>query len=343
VETEDEVVAGLWPAPPCAGNISMPLTKEQVTWAYRMLLGREPESTASVDRQIKAHADVNALREGFFGSPEFFRNRYRALIRAFAKQETERVYSEIESACSPSEMRLLFNHIASVWSKLGVEEPHFSVLSHLHFKPDNIDVSISEFERTGRGEASLLFTELSGLGLADRFGHIVELGCGVGRVTRYLSERAATVTGYDVSEPHLNLARGYLAREGVRNVTFEHVTDPGALELQHCDLFYSRIVLQHNPPPVMLMLVRKALAALVPGGIAVFQCPTYIRGYSFNVGEYLSKMGGIDNQELHALPQKEIFNAIADAGCDVINCYRDNSISNPQSVSNRFVVQKRGH
>jgi SAM-dependent methyltransferase len=239
-------------------------------------------------------------------------------------------------------MTVLFDHIAAVWSNLGETEPHFSVLSTSQFKPENIDATISAFERSGEVEAALLLSELSGLGLrANGFRRIVELGCGVGRVTRYLAQRAANVVGFDVSKPHLQLARTYLDREGIGNVTLEHVKNPDEPKLPLCDLFYSRIVFQHNPPPVMLMLIEKALAAIEPGGVAVFQCPTFIHGYEFRVADYLTKMKAIDNQELHALPQREIFSAIVKAGCDVVNCYRDNSLSNPRTVSNRFVVQKR--
>ena len=48
-----------------------------------------------------------------------------------------------------------------------------------------------------------------------------------------------------------------------------------------------------------------------------------------------------DNQELHSLPQQAVFRAIADAGCDVLSSYSDNSLPRVIQVSTRFVVRKR--
>src|SRR5271169_236009 len=45
--------------------------------------------------------------------------------------------------------------------------------------------------------------------------------------------------------------------------------------LTNVDLFFSIIVLQHNPPPVILGILDAAFAGLRPGGLAFFQVPTY--------------------------------------------------------------------
>ena len=38
----------------------------------------------------------------------------------------------------------------------------------------------------------------------------------------------------------------------------------------------------------MAFILRRALACLAPGGLAVFQVPTYVRGYRFAVADYLT-------------------------------------------------------
>ena len=50
--------------------MSLPLTRATVRWAYRLVLGREPESEATIENWLRA-GDFWALREGMLGAPEF--------------------------------------------------------------------------------------------------------------------------------------------------------------------------------------------------------------------------------------------------------------------------------
>ncbi|MDZ4842467.1 MAG: class I SAM-dependent methyltransferase [Hyphomicrobium aestuarii] len=318
------------------------LAKDDIRLAYRYILGRDPESDAVVDEHLRHVTDLASLRARCLSAPEFFKTNAREILRFFAVAEAQRRHGAVQYDCGPAELDALFAHIRNVWSRLGQVEPHFSVFSSPNFKPEHLDANLAAFYRSGVGETELLKSELSGLGLrSGGYRHVVELGSGVGRVTRYLADLGQQTTGFDISQPHLDLARIYIDREKILNVTLRHVAEPETVIFPSCDLFYSRIVLQHNPPPVQNFLIRRALAALQPGGVAVFQCPTYIQDYEFSVSTYLAGMHKIDNQELHALPQKAIFSAIAEAGCELLSVYRDNSIPRINQVSNRFVARKR--
>ena len=317
-------------------------TKDDVRTAYRFILGREAESEAVVEEHLSTARDIATLRRRFVGSPEFFNTHSREVLRQATEWAAGRRHGEVQVDCTPRELALMFAHIRAVWSRLGEVEPHFSVVSHAAYKPGQIAAHLASFLGTGREEARMLAGELAGHGLpASGYRHCLEFGCGVGRVTRHLAALARRVTGIDVSAPHLVLARDHLAGEGVENVELAQITAPDGADLPACDLLYSRIVLQHNPPPVMLFLLRRLLAAIEPGGVGVFQLPVFLAGYRFDVAEYLAGMDRLDNQELHALPQKAVFRALADADCDVLACYRDNSLSRIDQMSNRFVVRKR--
>ena len=62
-------------------------------------------------------------------------------------------------------------------------------------------------------------------------------------------------------------------------MTLRHVrTVDEMVNLERVDLVYSLIVLQHNPPPVIRLIVRAFLKALNPGGVAYFQVPTTVAG-----------------------------------------------------------------
>jgi SAM-dependent methyltransferase len=101
---------------------------------------------------------------------------------------------------------------------------------------------------------------------------IVEIGCGVGRLTRPLAERGASVRALDVSAAMLERAREL--NPGLENVDWIHgdgetltsVADASA------DACFSWVVFQHIPDPeVTLGYVREMGRVLRPGGWSVFQ------------------------------------------------------------------------
>jgi 2-polyprenyl-3-methyl-5-hydroxy-6-metoxy-1,4-benzoquinol methylase len=50
---------------------------------------------------------------------------------------------------------------------------------------------------------------------------VLDLGCGVGRLTVWLARKAQHVTGVDISEEMIRVAQSAAASEGLRNVTFQ--------------------------------------------------------------------------------------------------------------------------
>ena len=70
------------------------------------------------------------------------------------------------------------------------------------------------------------------------------------------------------------------------------------------------IVLQHNPPPVIRLIVRAFLKALNPGGMAYLQVLSYRVGYRSSPGEYLENEAKKHvMMEMHVLPQRVPFTA----------------------------------
>lgn len=106
------------------------------------------------------------------------------------------------------------------------------------------------------------------------------------------------------------------------------------------DCFFSRIVFQHNPPPVAYYMLSRILDKLRPGGIAFFQAPTYGFGYSFDADKYLSEPAkGLI--EMHVLPQRAIFDLFEEKCCRLLEL-REDGPRGPagQFLSNTFFVQK---
>jgi SAM-dependent methyltransferase len=101
---------------------------------------------------------------------------------------------------------------------------------------------------------------------------VVEIGCGVGRLTRVLSERAASVKALDVSTEMLQQAREH--NEHLANVEWVHGdgTSLAGIPDGEADLVVSHVVFQHIPEPaITLGYVREMGRVLRPGGLAGFQ------------------------------------------------------------------------
>jgi SAM-dependent methyltransferase len=125
---------------------------------------------------------------------------------------------------------------------------------------------------------------------------LLDIGCGVGRLTRALASRVERVYGLDVSGEMLKLAREY--NRNVRNVEWLH-GDGGGLGVlgdASVDGCFSHVVFQHIPDPeVTLNYVRDMGRVLRPGGWALFQVSTDPEVHSPNAGlraRLKDKLGG---------------------------------------------------
>ena len=318
----------------------MPITADTVRWGYRFFLGREPESEDAIRAHLGARNELQ-LAQALIGSPEFAPKR-RQLFATRSEEVRELGILEIDCEASPSELAECLAKIKECWSHLGDVAPHFSVLTDNQFLPENLGNNVDNFWISGQAEADQVIRTLKRHGFSG-LSHktCVEYGCGVGRVTTGLSRRFKRIDGYDISSSHLQLARQRASEIAASNAHFHEIRADVLPELMPCDAFYSRIVFQHNPPPVITELVRCALAALRPEGIAIFQVPSYISGYRFKLREWLAEDHALDMQ-MHCLPQSQVFGLIAAAGCAVLEVREDGSAgARDRIISNAFVVRKR--
>lgn len=317
------------------------LTKQDVFAAYDILLGREPENESVVDRHLKKFKTAEELFRAMFEGPEIYRRHFRSISRYVFGKAPISSKNQIEVDCCVQELRALFDHIQAVWRDLGETQPHYSVLSVKTFSRESVEQNLDEFNRSGKAEVTAVMSQLAALGLNPRFdGTALELGCGVGRVTKFLANEFSRVFAYDVSSSHLELARKYMLQESINNAMLIQVNSPHKLAFEPHDLFYSRIVLQHNPPPIINKMLRAIFSKTNPGGIVVFQVPTAVENYRFNVQAYLSGCDKIVDMELHAIPQEAIFSAMLDHAIQPIYVSRDGSLTGFQNVSTTFVGVK---
>jgi 2-polyprenyl-3-methyl-5-hydroxy-6-metoxy-1,4-benzoquinol methylase len=316
------------------------LSSEAVTWAYRLFLEREPEDYAVIADKLSRLTKISELRQEFLHSNEFRQNNPGIHAPALAGNEPPMSIQEVES---DAELEVLFQHIQEVWQHLGETEPYWSVLTAEPFKLANIQKGKSLFYESGKWDVICLFQTLERNGIdSTPFRSCLDYGCGLGRVVRWLSEKFERVYGYDISRSHLLGAEAYLNREGVGHVTLRHVREVRDVQdLPRVDLIHSVKVLQHNPPPLMSLIIRAFIRALNSGGVAFFQLPTYRLNYAFSLAGYLNDEATRLDMEMHVLPQSRVFEIVTEEGGLPIEVLEDDQTGLRQrEVSNTFLVQK---
>jgi 2-polyprenyl-3-methyl-5-hydroxy-6-metoxy-1,4-benzoquinol methylase len=317
----------------------MALTPEEVRAAWRVLTD-EPVPDDWLIRELCVLPSLRDLRRMIVATEAF----QRELPNFNARMPLTVPPLAVESAADPQTLAALLTVVRDQWQRVGVDRPHWSVTGRDEFLPDRLRANRDAFDSSGEEELALILAILERNGSRrESFGHVCDFGCGVGRVSLPLARRFARVTGCDVSEAHLRVAREDAAAAGVANITFVRVDPPDIGMTEPIDLWFSHLVLQHNPPPIMAAILRRMFRLLTPGGAALFQIPTYLRGYSFDTAAYLRSPP--DNpMQIHALPQSAVLALAREASCDVLEIREDNSVWPPsEAVSNVMLFRKPPH
>jgi len=136
------------------------------------------------------------------------------------------------------------------------------------------DQSDAEFDETGRPEveSQILADPVLMQGRDPQALRILEIGCGIGRMTRHLAEAFGEVYATDVSAEMVKRAQGRLRR--YPNVRFYETNgcDFAELPSDYFDLAFSAYVFQHVPDrEVIRSNIRDVYRLLKPGGIFKFQ------------------------------------------------------------------------
>ncbi|GLV23533.1 hypothetical protein TomMM35A_33710 [Sphingobium sp. TomMM35A] len=315
----------------------MTVSREEVIWAYRALLGREPENDEVIENHT-ATANFSTLRNDFILSDEF--RASSPILKVGRHRGVETI--DVETTCRPAELEQMAENIAREWRHFGETEPHWSVVTGDEFRPGNIEKNIDAFYDLGRNDIFHIVAALKRNGAWKADGiRALDFGCGVGRLSLALAPHVTHVTGIDISPAHLVHARQRAEQMSVGNVSFSPIGIIQDIDaLPKFDLIISLIVLQHNPPPVMVELLRKLLSRLAPDGTAVIQMPTYLSGQRFTVADYLSNEQ--PSMEMNAVPQRVIYEVIDQTNCKVLEVREDEYMGSFDiGLSHTFVIQRR--
>lgn len=313
-----------------------------VSALYGAFLRRAPDGEGLAFHKARfKEAGFQALIESFLYSAEYGSSKMTAPSLDLNWAPPMRVQTDLANA----ELDRLWTHVGEVWTSYGVTDPYWSVLTDDRFRNANMEKRdvLEAFYSSGINDVNYLRAFLTRAGLALRPDMVVaEYGCGVGRVTQFLAKEVQRVLAFDISRPHLDAAHQYMEKEQCENVEYIHVTGRRDLDqLKNIDLFFSLIVLQHNPPPVILDILTKAFQGLRSGGIAFFQVPVYARDYEFDVSSFWAGDAARKSMEMHFVPQHIILRVAKENNLYPLQISPDHCVGNYERwLSNTFLLQK---
>ena len=286
------------------------LTPAIVRLTFRLVLGRPPENEAAITAN-QGFPSAESLKKAMVATSEFERKQLPSLMGG-ALNTLRKLPKRIDYDVSPEQIELLFERLRAQWTKLGETEPHWSVLSDPIYKAATFAENEEKFYRTALFEMAQITDTFKRTGMEmNKAGTAFELGCGTGRVTHALADEFAKVIGADVSPGNLRLCEEKMRALNKTNVECLLLKSPGDIEqLPPIDFFFSTIVLQHNPPPVMHYFLSKIFSKITEGGAVLFQLPTHTPNYAFDVNKYLAAKPN-DSFDMHALPMHAVFALLA--------------------------------
>ena len=157
-------------------------------------------------------------------------------------------------------------NFAKQWDEVGATDLDKNLIATKEFEQEQY------FNMSGIQSASKLFDILYPI-----YGHelhnqvFLELGCGVGRETRYFSDVFDKIVAVDVSKNMIDKAKNRV-KGNIDWVICDGKTIP--IEDNSVDILYSFIVLQHCPQEVVSSYFLDIHRVLKPGGTFVFQLHT---------------------------------------------------------------------
>jgi 2-polyprenyl-3-methyl-5-hydroxy-6-metoxy-1,4-benzoquinol methylase len=296
--------------------------------AYKLMLGREPENDQVV--KSKSHLSIESLRNEFIGSYEFQILNRSTLTPVFQKNGNDvlgdfSVNSHLERTISQ-------------WTSLGESNPYWSVISSEENRGVLDDRLKADFYASGVKNIDDFFQLLDFRNIEIiNLNRVLELGCGVGRLTRTLAQRFESVTALDISPGNIQLAKNDL--KNYKNVDFQILNSLDSIRSQEgeFDVFISLITLQHNPPEVQKAMLETIFSKLKKSGsIAYFQTVTHI------VNQVPMKMrddSDRENFDTYALPMHEILDLINKFDFKIFEIYRDDWQLDPNFHSYSFYLK----
>ena len=233
-----------------------------------------------------------------------------------------------------------FEYLKRTWQTLGRDDPLWAVVSLADKRGGKWDVR--EFLQTGDRDVGR-YHEILKLqaGCPDRFRHVLDFGCGVGRLCLAWSKSAAFVTGVDVSASMIELGKQLLNETRNVELVLNEQDNLKRFATGQFDLVCSLACLQHMPWDIAANYVREFARVCSADGWVAFQVPArhsnsgllpairkrLVDGLPFGLGRrYRSwRHGTAAIFEMHFTPVSVVLETASVAGLQLIHREPDKS------------------
>jgi ubiquinone/menaquinone biosynthesis C-methylase UbiE len=251
-------------------------------------------------------------------------------------------------------MKSDLQELSQTWEELGEKDPLWAVVTH----PDKRDGrwNLAEFMETGERDIAhyhqLIARHVPASGL---FSHVLDFGCGVGRLTSAWGKRAKQATGVDISAAMLEVAKKNLAGRDNLHFVLNQNPDLRVFKNGGFDLVFSLICLQHIPWPIAACYIAEFARVCQHGGVVAFQLPCremnpdqmikfrkwIIEHLPFGAGRLYRRWrrGTSAVFEMYYTPRQEVEATAAAAGLELI--HREPDASAGATVESFFYIFKK--
>lgn len=293
-----------------------------VARGYRLLLGRDLESTSSAAALIARSPDLWHLIEALYGSYEA---RNRRISDSFREARAGHE-SRPQTASAPIELLdELYNKTLGTWRKRGLGQYHHALCHGRQRYAEgsehwNVELVLAE----GREEAAGLLKTLERHAWRVQPGLVLTvIGVEAFRMVGAAADNDLRLVAFELLERDVARAAKVKGSNGTANSRLYHIgkTRDG---VPSTDLFYSVASLQFLPPPLIVDILQRCLRAVKPGGVAVFQVPANLHDYGAGTETGQSaETGGA----LYCVHQADILELLFAEGFQLLEVIPDECIS----------------
>jgi SAM-dependent methyltransferase len=185
------------------------------------------------------------------------------------------ILQRLERAKPPNSPRLdvAVRSAEQTWEYLARRDPLAAILNDP--STQNRQSDTIKFLRTGNDLVERLVDRAREVGVALRGRHAIDFGCGVGRLSQALTLHFDRVTGIDISETMVSIARDLHGCRPDLVFLLNRHPDLALLGNGVADFVCSHITLQHLEPALATAYVREFSRVVRRGGHVYFQLPSY--------------------------------------------------------------------
>ena len=171
--------------------------------------------------------------------------------------------------------------VKQTWRALGQDDPYWAVVSLPEKRGGKWDVP--EFMATGERDVARYHEILKNSGgCPAHFRHVLDFGCGVGRLCKAWSQLSDRVTGIDISSTMIERGRGLLRECGNVELILNERDDLQCVTAGEFDLVCSLACLQHMPWPIAVKYIHEFARLGSSDGWVAFQVPARQLGSSWS-------------------------------------------------------------